>query len=113
MSVRTFRLNRISDPTDVSGTGVVAHGALFPSGKVALSWDTQYRSVGVYDSMEQMEAIHCHHGATVVEWETFSSTPDKPIKLEPGNFYIYGDRIFNMTRNGSLIIEPIKPKSTR
>jgi hypothetical protein len=91
----------------------VAHGALFPNGKVTLAWDTQYSSVGVYDSMEQMEAIHCHHGATKIEWVVETGL-GYPYKLEPGNFYVFGDRIFDYTTKGSLAVHPInKPESTR
>lgn len=65
-AVRTFYLMRKEDPTGVSGTGLVAYGALFPNGKAALVWNTPYKSVGVYDSMTDLEAIHCHGGLTEV-----------------------------------------------
>jgi hypothetical protein len=66
--VRTFQLNRKTDLSGVSGTGLVAYGALFPNGKVALTWISPHTSVGIYDSIEAVEAIHGHGGATVIEW---------------------------------------------
>jgi hypothetical protein len=66
--MRTFRLNRKRDVAGVSGTGVVAQGVLFDNGKVALTWLTTNPSVTVHDSMANLEAVHCHGGATVVEW---------------------------------------------
>jgi hypothetical protein len=65
-----FRLERDRDISRVSGTGVVAHGALFPNGVVTLAWDVAGKpgSTVVYQSYEDMCAIHLHHGATRVEW---------------------------------------------
>lgn len=66
--IRTFVLQRKEDETGISGTGVVAEGVLFSTGRVVLNWVTGYSSVGVYDNLEQMIAIHGHGGKTVVEW---------------------------------------------
>ena len=59
-----FHLNRREDVTGVSGTGRVAEGVIFSNGKVALTWLTEHSSVAIYDSIDEVRAIHLHHGAT-------------------------------------------------
>ena len=65
---RLFVLNRKVDATGVSGTGIVAQGVLFANGKCALAWVTAFTSITVYDSIDDVEAIHGHDGQTVIEW---------------------------------------------
>jgi len=65
---RRFLLIRDLDDVGVSGTGVVAEGVLSSTGKVVLFWLTHYKSVGVYDSIEDCSAIHCHGGLTYIQW---------------------------------------------
>jgi len=48
---------------------MVAQGVLFDNGKVALTWLTERPSVTVYDSLDDVEAVHLHHGATSLIWE--------------------------------------------
>ena len=53
----------------MSGTGDVAHGCLFPDGKVAVRWCVgTHRSTSLWDSLEAVEAIHGHGGKTKVVW---------------------------------------------
>ena len=59
---------RIADSSGVSGLGEVAEGVEFTSGKAVLSWITKLRSVAIYDSMEELVAIHGHEGDTIIEW---------------------------------------------
>jgi len=66
--MKRFRLVRVEDVSGVSGVGVVAEGVLFATGKVAMSWLTQYTSVSVYDSIADVEAIHGHDGRTRIQW---------------------------------------------
>ncbi len=65
---RMFDLVRLEDATGVSGTGVVAWGAVFPDGRVALRWATDTASSALYDSLEDLEEIHGHGGRTVVQF---------------------------------------------
>lgn len=65
---RRFFLNRRTDATGVSGTGIVAEGVQFSNGKCALTWLTQYTSYVFYDSIEHVEAIHGHGGSTIVDF---------------------------------------------
>jgi hypothetical protein len=75
--VRRFRLLRIEDVSGVSGTGVVAEGVIFSTGKVVLSWCSEYHSVAVYDSAADLLAIHGHKGRTRVDWlDPPDTTPD-------------------------------------
>jgi hypothetical protein len=66
--MRRFILRRDKDVAGVSGTGIIAEGIVFSNGKAALSWLTQYKSIGVYDSIDDVEDIHCHGGFTHIEW---------------------------------------------
>ena len=66
--MKRFHLVRKEDVSGVSGVGIVAEGILFGTGKAVLNWVTQYRSVAVYDSLDELEHIHGHDGRTVIEW---------------------------------------------
>ena len=72
MVIGVFRLVRSEDETGVSGTGVVAYGTAYPNGKVAMAWHAPDRpqSVAVYDSLEDVVAIHIesHKETTRLEW---------------------------------------------
>ncbi len=66
--MRRFYLLRLEDVSGVSGTGVVAEGVVFSTGKVVLSWRSEYESVTIYDSLPDLEAIHGHEGRTRIQW---------------------------------------------
>jgi hypothetical protein len=66
--LRRFILRRNEDETGTSGTGVVAAGVMFTSGHCVMEWTTTVKSIGVYLSIADVEAIHGHGGKTVVEW---------------------------------------------
>lgn len=61
-----FYLFREEDESGVSGTGVVARGTVFPSGKCVLEWCTFHSSICIYDNIGSVEAIHGHHGKTKI-----------------------------------------------
>jgi hypothetical protein len=67
---KPFVLQRITDVSGVSGTGVVAHGVEFPDGTVALRWvGGNPTSVVFHDNgMASVEAIHGHGGNTRIVW---------------------------------------------
>ena len=69
-AARRFRLVRHEDVSGVSGTGVVAHGAQFPDGTVALRWAVPGMPAtwNLFDSIEQVELLNGHQGKTEVEW---------------------------------------------
>lgn len=66
---RRFALQRSLDASGVSGTGLVAYGTVYPTGRTTLFWCSgEVASVTVYDSPEQVEQIHGHNGSTVLVW---------------------------------------------
>uniref|UniRef100_A0A6M3LU85 Uncharacterized protein n=1 Tax=viral metagenome TaxID=1070528 RepID=A0A6M3LU85_9ZZZZ len=65
---RRFWLERVFDPSGVSGVGNVAEGIQFSNGKCVIGWLTVTPSVAVYDSMEALIEVHGHAGGTLVRW---------------------------------------------
>lgn len=75
--VRTFKLVRHEDVSGVSGLGVVAVGAQFPTGRCITEWlpgKFAVRSFNIYLSIQEIEQINGHDGRTVVVWDD----EDKP-----------------------------------
>ena len=62
--MRTFTLERDTDVSGVSGTGTVADGVVFPDGVTVIRWRGERQSTVVWPSVEDVEAIHGHNGAT-------------------------------------------------
>lgn len=81
---RRFHLVRSADPSGVSGIGVVAEGAEWSSGVVALHWPGHPRATSVWASIRDLEEAHGHDGATLVRWldevdrRTVIELPDPP-----------------------------------
>jgi len=66
---RRFELIRHEDETGISGTGKIAEGVVFSSGKCALAWTVKdIPSVTIYDSVGQVVTIHGHDGKTELRW---------------------------------------------
>lgn len=65
---RTFDLIRYHDVSGVSGTGVVAWGVQFPDTSVAVRWPGEHASTAVWNSVEDLLAVHGHNGLTVVRF---------------------------------------------
>ncbi|WP_435244921.1 hypothetical protein [Streptomyces tendae] len=60
---RPFVLRRDRDISDVSGTGIVADGVLFPDGHAAIHWRGKWPLTTPHpDGMESIIAIHDHGG---------------------------------------------------
>jgi len=69
MTLRRFVLVRHRDVTGVSGTGRVAEGVCFSSGRVAMQWTTNgIHAIVVHRNVDEMLAVHGHHGATTIQW---------------------------------------------
>ena len=62
--MRTFQLIRIEDVGGISGVGLVAEGIQFSNGKCVLVWTTKLQSIAMYDSLDDLMAIHGHEGKT-------------------------------------------------
>lgn len=78
--MRAFKVIRDVDFTGLSGTGIVAEGIEFSDGTVAMRWlDIDHESENykrgvrpttvMHESVESVEALHGHNGATRIEWE--------------------------------------------
>lgn len=69
---RRFRLWRDEDVSGCSGIGFVAEGVRFTNGKVALAFlqdlGKAVKNVEVFDSIDDVVAIHGHEGRTKVIW---------------------------------------------
>ena len=65
---RKFVLYRKEDECHVSGTGVVAEGIQFSSGRCVIAWLTETPSVSFYESIEDVQTVHGHGGKTEVQW---------------------------------------------
>jgi hypothetical protein len=65
-TIKEFYLKRVEDETGISGTGVVARGVILPSGSVCMEWSTFHSSICLYKNISDVEAIHGHHGKTLV-----------------------------------------------
>jgi hypothetical protein len=59
-----FHLQRDTDVSGVSGTGVVADGVVWPDGTVSVRWRGDHPSVVFWRSLDAVKVIHGHDGAT-------------------------------------------------
>ena len=66
--IRPFYLYRLVDQSGVSGTGIVAVGVVLPSGKAVLEWCSRWKTITVFESVEQVLHIHGHGGRTELQW---------------------------------------------
>lgn len=81
-TTRTFILFRDKDITGISGTGPVADGVVFPDGATVVRWrdlggpaaDRGVRpTTVVFESVEAVEALHGHGGATRIVWGSMTA----------------------------------------
>lgn len=82
--IKRFKLVRDEDESGVSGTGVVAVGAKFPSGYCEIEWlndqndsvDTSFNGHAAYPGgPEDVIEVHGHEGRTRLVW-----VDDVPLK---------------------------------
>jgi hypothetical protein len=66
--LKRFYLERVEDVSGTSGTGIVAAGVVYPSGAAVIEWTTVVKSISIYHSVAELDAIHSHEGRTVVRW---------------------------------------------
>lgn len=67
--MKFFYMKRLRDISGVSGTGIVAEGVQFTDGTCVMRWLTGTPSTAVYSSIQDVEKIHGHEGATVIEFD--------------------------------------------
>lgn len=78
--IRTFKLQRDGDVSGVSGTGIVAEGAEFTNGMVAMTWLSPHPTVTVFANMRTLDLVHGHEGRTHV---VFNDSPESVKMLSP------------------------------
>jgi hypothetical protein len=66
--MRRFVLVRESDPSGVSGTGIVAEGVQFTDGMAVLRWKREPYGLNVYLRVDDLIAVHGHGGASYIKW---------------------------------------------
>lgn len=64
--VKPFYMLRLEDVHGISGLGIVAVGAILPSGRAILEWLGQYKTETIFENIEQVNKIHSHQGKTVI-----------------------------------------------
>jgi hypothetical protein len=63
-----FLLIRDVDETGVSGTGIVAMGFQFPTGRVVIEWLVKPFALGIFSSLQELIEVHGHEGKTWVKF---------------------------------------------
>ena len=64
--IKSFYLKREEDKSGVSGVGIVAIGAVLPSGRAVVEWLSFYSSVNIYQNLDHVIKIHGHEGKTEI-----------------------------------------------
>lgn len=67
-AIRRFLLVRECDLTGVSGTGIVAEGAVFSGGFSVLHWLREPYAIGMFQSIADLIAVHGHEGGTHIQF---------------------------------------------
>ena len=62
--MRRFVLVRVKDLTGVSGTGIVAEGAVFTDGRSVIRWLREPHAMGIYQTLNDVITVHGHEGGT-------------------------------------------------
>lgn len=80
MKIKPFYLQRNEDINGVSGTGIVAIGAEYPSGTCVVEWLTFTTTITHFKNLEHVKEIHGHHGATEVVMGDPPSNEEEEVK---------------------------------
>jgi hypothetical protein len=88
---RRFHLVRHVDATGVSGTGVVAEGAEWSSGAVALHWPGHPRATSIWASIDDLKIAHGHEGQTEVRYLDAEVAPKPDLVKRDGRGWIQFD----------------------
>ncbi len=59
---RRWLMIRDEDISGMSGVGIVAEGVEFSNGWVAVTWDSKFASVTIYQSISVAQTVHSHRG---------------------------------------------------
>lgn len=67
--MRTFTVHRSEDVSGISGTGLVAVGAVFPSGRCVVEWTGRMPSLEISTTIADWLSIHGHGGKTLIVYD--------------------------------------------
>ena len=87
--MRNFFLYRTEDETGISGNGIVAEGVEFLNKKCVLCWSNRLGSIGIYDNIGEVIAIHGHAGKTKIIWRDYEAAI-RTAKSTVNNFWEFG-----------------------
>lgn len=73
--MKTFYLIRKEDVHGISGTGIVAQGAIFDNGMVAMTWLTDSPTLTMFPKVSDVLKIHGHEGRTIMVIEGRKKIP--------------------------------------
>ncbi len=85
IKMRPFYLERVEDETGVSGNGIVAVGAIYPSGICIVEWLSFTTSLNQYRNIDHVKEVHGHSGKTKVVMgnppkdEAMTKVDSKPV----------------------------------
>lgn len=113
--MRTFELHRIEDETGVSGTGIVAQGCVFDDGWVVMRWVNEPHTTTLFESIQDVEHIHGHHGKTQILYTSGAYSRDVSSAYAHGARDAYQDRCEGVwsasVRGGSIVVGTTVPRS--
>lgn len=91
---RLFQLQRDTDVTGVSGTGIVADGIEFPDGVVALRWRGEWPTSVVFhdQGIDSVAHVHGHSGSTRIVF-----IDERAQALEEAAAAVDGERLISRT----------------
>jgi hypothetical protein len=77
----------------ISGTGVVAEGAVWSSGAVALHWPGRPRATSVWASLDDLRSAHGDEGATEVRFLDDRAEPESdPVERAGSGWPVLPER---------------------
>lgn len=119
-TTRTFEIHRDTDISGISGTGIVADGAVFLDGTTVVRWrevtgenyDRGVRATTVvFPNIEAVEALHGHNGATRL---VFADSPGGSVGEDvscvcgaPEAYSLRADERINHRTDGPCTIEQV------
>lgn len=87
---RRFQLVRHVDHSGVSGTGIVAEGAVWSSGAVALHWPGHPRATSVWSSIDDVRIAHGHGGDTSIKFLDAETEPKRGLPKDDRGWPKFG-----------------------
>ncbi len=89
--VTLFYMNRKADESGISGPGSQkVIGAIFPSGKAVVQWQTNSPTIGIHNSIEDFKKAHMNpHAADANELIILDGSEEKAAPVNLKRFYLF------------------------